>query len=367
MNREESISPFQFGAIKICFLLGTILHSTYISHVTGSESWMIAFTGAIAFLPFLLLYLWLSRRFPGMDLFEITEAVFGAGLGRIISILYLSFFGTMAVSNLISIGVFTTGFYIQGTPTLIITLTIALAATYVLRKGIEPLARLMPMIVILTFGVVLINFLQALPNANFNHMLPMFQRTPLEYLQSTHIAVAIPYGESLLMLVLLPNVRKGTDIKKPLLVSLAATVFIMVLVHVREVISLGSLLTYITFPSYEITRMMDVNAVFARTESLYGMAIMSVSFFKVCIVLYGVARGIAQITRVKDYRPFTLPVAIYLAIYTIAFQYSPYNNIEWNIRVTPIIWSTFECLLPAGTALWAILQSLIRRRKAAYP
>jgi spore germination protein KB len=365
MKQGEHIDILQFGALSVCFLMGTILRTTFINYITDYESWVTSILGAVGFFPVMLVYLWLARKHPGMSLFEINEAVLGPVAGRVLSVLYLMFFLMLAALNYLEVGKFVSGYMIQGSPMLVVLVALSLAVTYVLRKGIEPLARLVVPLVVGAMALLLINSLHILPVTDFGNLLPLFQHTPAQFLQSTHVAMAIPYGESMTMLALLPLVRGQGDVKKPLIANLCLTCAIMVLVHVREAVTLGPLLTVVTLPSYEVVRMIDTGSVLARSESIYAMLLTTLTFVKVCVVVYACVTGLAHVTRVRDHKPLLGIVCAYLAVYATAFQGTLFNNIQWTVNVTPIIWTAFEYVLPLGTAAVAWFQRFGRGRKEA--
>ncbi|MDR2656331.1 MAG: spore germination protein, partial [Oscillospiraceae bacterium] len=145
----DHISVQQWTFTACCFLMGTIMRSGFTNYLMGNESWLIVLTGAIAFIPFMMMYLALARQYPGMNLFEIADASLGKVGGFIVSVLLCVFYVSMATVNLMEVGSFVTAYLIQGTPFLAATLVAALAAAYVLTKGMGALSRLIPAITII--------------------------------------------------------------------------------------------------------------------------------------------------------------------------------------------------------------------------
>ncbi|GHU72257.1 hypothetical protein AGMMS49992_07820 [Clostridia bacterium] len=373
---EEHISGTQWAFTACCFLMGTILRSGMINSIMDNESWLISFTGAVAFIPLMLIYLALTRRFPGMNLFQIADAALGKVGGFIVSAMLCVFYIMLATVNLMEIGSFVTGYLISGTPFLAVMIAAALAAAYVLTKGMGALSRLIPLITILTGAMLLINWAQSLSAADFSNLLPMFNKPAPSYIHATAVALAIPYGESLTMFALMPMVGPQQDMKRPMLGTMAITCAVMLLVHIREIVTLGPMLTYTSLPTYEVMRMIDSSSTFTRTESVFAIQLMTLSFIKATIIIYALSRGLAHITRLELIKPnnatnssgsahkaIVLPVCLFIAVYATTFHETPYNNIAWYVNVAPIIWLVFEAALPIVMLAAGALRG--RRREAA--
>jgi hypothetical protein len=288
-----------------------------------------------------------------MNLFEIADASLGRVGGFIVSVLLCVFYTSMATLNMMEIGSFVTAYLIQGTPFIAATLVAALAAAYVLTKGMGALSRLIPAITIISCIVLMANWCQALTVADFNNLLPIFNKPLGSYVHATLFAVAVPYCESMTMFALLPMVEAGADMKKPAITVYLFTALVMMLVHLRETASLGSLMTYTSQPTFEVMRMVDSGIALVRTESLFAIQLITLTFVKVTVIIYALARGIAHVahfertsSRNAGHKAILVPVCLFVAIYAATFRGTEYNNIEWYVNIAPIVWMFFEAAVP---------------------
>jgi spore germination protein KB len=78
----------------------TVLRSGYIVAVTRHDSWAMAVTGFLFAVPMVAIYAALFRKFPGKNLIEIDDVVFGSIMGKIVSVSYLFFFLSLAALNI---------------------------------------------------------------------------------------------------------------------------------------------------------------------------------------------------------------------------------------------------------------------------
>lgn len=353
----------QLIAIGSCYLLGTIIVSVFISSVALNDSWMIGAIAAVFFIPVLFIYFSLLKKYPGKNLFEMNEAVFGSFLGRIISIIYFLFFLSLCALNIFAASNFLHYFLMPDTPLIAISAFFMLACVYCAKKGIAPIARVSTVFCLAALGVILLNIILSFTQADFEYLFPMFQLKPLDYVQSIHIATAIPFGESIFLLMLAPDLSEKASMKKVYIAVAIFTVIIMTLVHFREVLSLGPLIAYTTLPSYETVRMINIANMLSRVESLFAVLIISLTFFKTVILFHVCVKSVTQIFRLESSRHIFFMLAAFLVIYGITAYDSMSSDIYNGKNILPFIWSFFSAALPLVTLIVSAIKSFILKRK----
>ena len=351
MNDSESISGLQLFSIALCFLFGTVLRSSLLPMAMANDSWMAAFMGAIAYLPQLAILLALARRYPGKSLFQINEAVFGPVAGRALSCVYLYFFITLLAVATFDMGNFVVEFTMRGTPLVVVVSVFSLACCYGARKGAGPLARVSTLLVIGAFLILIVNTLLTLPAAQPRYLLPMFTLPLSRYVQGAHVAASVYYGESIVLFSLLPLMAPGSCPRKPLIAAALLSIPVIFLVQIREVLTLGPLLPFAVQPSYETLRMVDLETVVTRIESIYAFLMVSLTLFKACTILYASASGIAQVTRAESPRPMVFLLGGLAAVYGVKAYGSTLDSLYWTLNVSPFLLTAVEAALPLLTLM----------------
>lgn len=354
---KERISESQLLFAFTCFMQATMLRSVFVSSVTGIDSWAMAFTGALVHLPMLLIYVTLLKWFPGKCLFEINDELFGPLFGRVFSAVYLYFFLTLVGLNSMDASNFVVDFMMPGTPLVLVLAVFLLACAYAIRKGLESYMRLGALMAIGTIVIVLLNFFLVLKDTNLSYLFPMFQQPALKYVQGTHITATIPYGESMVFMMIAPALGHEKSPGRPLVFGLILSSLFMFGIIFRDVICLGPLITYVSLPSFEAVRIINVADIITRIESLYAILNVSLLFFKVCILLYACTRGLAQMTRLKQYKHLALAMTALAFAYSLTIYDSMVEHAYSGSFVAPFLWLIFEYIMP-GIAL---LAALIRR------
>lgn len=347
----NKISQTQLISIGFCYLLGTIVVSVFVSAVAKNECWLVGLLGGIFFIPVLLVYRALTRRHPGKGLFEINTAVFGRVGGRLLSAAYLIFLLSLCALNILEASNFLYYFIIPDTPLVAIAALLMLACVYCVRKGFLAVARVSTLFGLFALAGLLFSALLSLNHANFEFLLPVFNLSALDYLQSGHIAAAIPFGESFVLLFLIPELDERADVGRAYLAVTLLTVCVMTLVHLREVTSLGPLIAYTTQPSYEAVRIINIADILSRMESLFALLLISLTFFKTLILFHLCLRGTAELFCLESADRLVLLLAALLTVYAVDAYGSPSSNIFWGKNVSPFIWSLFTFVLPLLTLI----------------
>lgn len=358
-NEKERISETQLMFSYICFMQATMMRSVFVSGITGVDSWAMAFTGALVHLPMLLGYITLTKWFPGKCLFEINEELFGPVIGRVFSAIYMYFFLTLSALNALDASYFVTDFMMPGTPLLLLLAVLLLACVYAIRKGLESYTRMSPALFFGAIVVVLFNFLLVLKDTNMSYAFPMFQQPLMKFVQGTHITATIPYGEGVLFLMITPSLGQDKGAGRPLLLGLLTSSLFMAGIIFRDVICLGPLITYISLPTFEAVRIINLANVITRIESLYGIVNVSLLYFKICILLYVCTRGLAQMTRLTQYKHLALAVGAFVCVYGLTVYDSMIKHGYSGSFIAPFLWLLFEYIMPSAT----LLAALIRRHR----
>jgi spore germination protein KB len=118
MQQNVKISPYQFAVLVIFFVVGDSILFV-ISNVTimaNQAGWISALLAGIVALCLAYLYNLLIQQYPGLNLFEIIECVFGVWVGRLVIVYYLYWFMVNNGSIVNDIGGFMTTQIMPETP-----------------------------------------------------------------------------------------------------------------------------------------------------------------------------------------------------------------------------------------------------------
>lgn len=346
-----------------CFMQGTVLRAAFIIGITKNDSWAMAFTGLVVTLLLVAIYAALLHRFEEKNLFEINELIFGPVLGKVFSILYLFFFLSLAALNTHDLGDFVVGYMMPGTPLAVVVLLFLLVCVYAVRKGIENLVRLSTVLCIIAMGAVAINVILILKDIQIGFLKPFFQLQLEKYVQGTVTVTAVPMGEILAFTMITPMLGKNRKSGKMMASGLTLSAVFMVIILLRDVMTLGPLVAIFKLPSFESVRYISIAGVLTRMESLYAVVLISLFLFKVGILMYASVLGLAQLLNFKSYSPLTLVCGALIFFYALIVFKSAMENVDWGATTAPFFSLTFEFLLPTISLVVASLKKTNKLRE----
>ena len=339
-----------------CFLQGTMLRSAFVINITRNDSWAMALSGLLFSLLLVAIYATLLRRYKQKSLFEINELVFGPVLGKLLSLLYLFFFLTLAALNTHDLGDFVVGYMMPETPLPAVILLFMIVCIYAIRKGVQNMVRISTVLCIIAISAIAINSILILKDIQLGFLKPFFQLPLEKYIQATTTVTAIPLGEILAFTMITPMLGTKEKPGKMMALGLSLSAALLMIIMLRDITTMGPLVSIVRLPSFESVRYISVAGVLTRMESLYAVILISLFLFKVVILLYASVLGLAQLMNFKSYSPLALICGGFVFFYALIVYKSLMENFDWGATTAAFFALTFELLLPAITLVAASLK-----------
>ncbi|WP_052446798.1 GerAB/ArcD/ProY family transporter [Candidatus Soleaferrea massiliensis] len=363
MKLEKGIiSSSQLIFLIGIFIQGSIFSTTFVFDITPKDVWLALLTSFAVMALFALVYVKLMQKFPGKNLIQLNNIVFGPYLGKMVSVLYIIFFILMATANLRFLSDFIAGLFMVDTPVIIFAVMLVFACAWAVRNGVETLARIsLIFLVIVSISVILIVILTA-SKFEFNNLLPVLNVPLMDFIQANHIILTIFFGEIFVFMMLIPYINNMKKAKKSVLLGLtigAATMFISS-VMVSGV--LGNMANIAGSPIITTIRQIEVAKVLTRMDFIVvGMLIFSI-FMKISVIHYAVALGIGHLFNLQSYKPVVIPIGIIFIGLVVPMHDNPVSQVESAMKTWPFFASIFEFLLPVITLLVAALRRLPKKQ-----
>jgi spore germination protein KB len=359
MNVEKGkICSMQLFFLFAGFVQGSVLLVDFAIGISESQTWMVILIGLGLAIPFVLSYVALAKRFPGMNVVQINDAVYGRFLGKTLSLYYIFFFLMTLSFNIRDVGELYITFLMQDTSFIFLLVAFSATCAYAVSKGLEVLARISHLIALIGIFVPICTTILLIDQMDFSNFLPLFELPFARMLHGIHIMMAIPFCETLVFLMIMASLDKAEKAKKSILSGLLVGTVSLFIVAVRNTAVLGNTQTIWTSPSFQSTRLIDIGTVLTRMDFLIGIAQTFLIFFKCCLFLYASVTAIAQIFNLKTYIPLVLPVAgIEVILAATVFQ-SKVDHAEISQNAGIIYSAPLMFLIPPLTPLIAKLRNL---------
>lgn len=355
------ISSSQLLFLTAAFVQGSSLLIAFTHGITKQDTWLVVITGFAVMLPFIWAYVSLAQKFPGKNLVQIMEIVYGSYLGKLISVLYISFPFQVMSQNLRFIGDFFLTYMYPKTPLIVILILFTFVCAWAVRGGIEVIARISLVTVAITLIVDILTFLLLFEEMTFTNFLPVFELSLKDFIHGTHVMVAFPYGELVVFLMVIPYVNKINQAKNSVSMGLFIGMFTLLIITVKDIAALGILTTVLASPSFEAVRLIDIGKIITRMELLVAVVLLITLFIKVSVFYYASVLGIAQLFRLRTYVPLVIPVGILCVFFALQSQVTSIELAQKAAKIWPN-YAMLYLLIPILTLLIAILRRLPQKQ-----
>ncbi len=165
---------------------------------------------------------------------------------------------------------------------------------------------------------------------------------------------------SLVFLILLPYADREANVKKSFFLGLLFGALYLLITFLRDIATLGTALMFLTEPSYEAVRLINVMDVFSRLEIIFAFAMIVMRVFKLSVLFCAIVRGVEDtFHRTFPKKLGLLTVISVLSISCAIFFFQTGMTLpEWFRHTGAYIFAVFEMVLPLITLIVALLRRL---------
>lgn len=359
------ILPRQYVMLVIVFIVGSVLLLSFMDNMLMQDAWSAIPGGLLISLPFILCYAYLCKRFPGKNILEINDIVFGVVIGRFLSLFYVVFFFALLSFNLRDMADFYTGLVLTDTPLSFFLVVTALVSSYAVGKGIVPLARLCVFILGYTLITIAFTSLLLTTRMDLNNFLPAFE-TPLPVLlRGYHIIAALPLCEVFVFMMVMPGVDRPEKLTRMTLSGVGVAALLLLIISLRNTAVLGMSSSIQVGNSYQAVRMISIGDLFTRIELFLAISITSCLFVKIATCHFALVKGVTHVLGLRTGKPLIVP----LGLLCVVLGYICYDSTIAHATLTSKYNMFYplmpEFILPPVTVLVAALRHRSGVQKAA--
>ncbi|HMM06750.1 MAG TPA: endospore germination permease [Clostridiales bacterium] len=341
-------------------LCGSLLGGAF---SVGQDSWIAVLFIGVFYLPLILIYSRICSLFPGKNLFDIIQDLFG-NIGGALTFLLLTFYTVIVTAlQLRNFTELTAVVSLNETPKIPIMIILLLPVMYIAKGGITLIGRW----AIITCAIIVINiFLTLIFSFNIidiTNLLPMMDHSFTEISSDAFSLGAIAVGETVMVMGLMGQLQKKDSPYKVFLPGVLIGVGLFALVLMRNILVLGTDLEQeAKFSTYMAVRIINVGSFFERVESLISLSLILLGFTKMAVFLSTASMGAARLFKIENHTRFIIPISLLiLAVGSIVFK-SAFEMYE-TARVYWAFALPFQVLIPV--ALWVTAEIKVRKGRNA--
>ncbi|MGI6421244.1 MAG: GerAB/ArcD/ProY family transporter [Syntrophomonadaceae bacterium] len=349
MNIEqEKISSLQLMAL-IFFSVSGAVGIFYPGSIVGNNMWLAYLAGFLAALLLVWIVLKLYNYYPGKNLIEINEYIYGPLGGKIISLLYVWYFFHLATKILHHYAAYISTVMLNLTPREVIILcTLALAA-YMVYNGVQVMGRcalaLLPAILFIFLFILSTISNEIKPVA----LLPIMDIPVRDFLKATFNTAIYPFGEIIIYLMLFRFLSEQKKLGSSIIWGMSLGMINIVALTLLAITVLQNLGSIYTYPVHAMITRIDIANIITRVDVLGGSAGLLLGIMKIAVLYYAATLGAAQLLKLSSYTPLVLPMGLLLFDFSI-LQFPDANSVfNYHIMTYPYFAMIFEFIFPALT------------------
>lgn len=358
--RKEEISQSQAYILMITFIIGT---SLAVSSYSGSEqdSWISKLIALALSIPMVIIYGSILKDHLGKDIFQILEYIFGKIIGKIIISSYVIYFFHLGAIDLRNITEFIQICSLPDTPQYFTALFIGILGIYILKAGLEVIARVNKFVTPILIFIISITLIGVIPKADMTNFLPILKNGWSPVIKDGFSKFSLGLGETVIFLAFLNNVKEKDESIKIYLKGIILGSIIIFSVTIRNISVLGfPSLASSVFPSYDAVSLINIGNFVRGVEIIIAIVLAVAGFIKVSVCLLASSIGVSRLFNFSDYKWVSAPLGLLMVSLSFVIFDSTMHMVEWgNIYKYYVI--PFQVILPVLILFASKLKK--RRRK----
>ena len=362
--KEGNIGLKEAIALTTLVIASKILYTSpsAVINSTGTAGW---YTTIISFLISLFFFFILSLlmdRFPGKNLIEIFEVVFGKIIGKFFNLLfccYVIYYSSMGVREFLEM---IKSYNLPRTPPSVILTSFLVVSLIIAYKGLEVIAKISyvvfyPILIILALILIL-----TFPYYNIDYLKPFWgyglkTTFPIGFLRSS------AYEEFLTVFMITKSIKSTKDVKTAGFISLSLAVLIFSISLLVYTIVFGYAQASEPLSGmFELSKIIYFNRYFQRVESFFIFIWVIASLITVSLSFYISIFIYCKTFNIKNHKPILFPFAFLM--YMIALI--P-KNISELTEINLLFIRQYSMIMIYGIPLLAFLVAIIFKKKDKLP
>jgi spore germination protein len=360
IRNNDHISPYQLSMIIIMTVIGVgvfnLVHT--VAKYGGNDGWIIMAALGLVHIILAFLLIKLSCRFPGQTFPEYIQKIIGVIPGKILVFIISSYIMLNLAYEVREFTEVAKMFLLPRTPTEIIIFALVLVCVYVVRGGVESVARLVE----ITFPILFIPFflvlIPGLPNLDLTNLLPVGSDMGIKFQRmiphAPHAFRGIEY-----ILFYIGFMEKPQRAYKPVAWGLVFVTVFYTLVSIIGLSAFGAKsATKAIWPLLIYIRNINIPGLFIERLDGVILSLWVITVFTTIITgFFIVTFSLSKIFNTEEQKQFALPLMI--VIYYLALQPAGLAELyKWGDWIFKYVSSIFIYVVPIVALFIAAIRRL---------
>lgn len=344
MLEKGRISVAQFTILVFLVTTGDsiLVLPSSVAAEAKNDSWISGICALGLGLLIIMLFYQVSKLFPDLTFVEYSEKIFGSFFGKSLAFFFLLYPFLSVALLLRELGDFLTTQILPNTPMEAITILFILFVIYGTRLGLETWIRAGQVFLPFFIVLVVVFFAFLAPQFDMKNLQPVMGDGIKPVIRGSIIFTAFPFMETLIVMIMIfpyVKINRQKDLRNAMLIGQTAGGILLIFMMLTSLLVFGGeLVAHQQYPSYSLAKKLNIGKFLERVEAIIAILWMITIFIKSIFYFYSSTLGLAQLLKLNDYRPLTLPLGMILIVLSI--EVAP--NITYYNEFISKYWPLFD-------------------------
>jgi spore germination protein KB len=347
LTKRQATILFTLFQIGSAFLL---IPST-LTAIAKQDAWISVVISVGLFMLCIPIYIAIANQLQGKSMHEYLIALLGKWVGSgIMCVFVICVPILIIIMTLRNLGDFLTTSIMPETPVEIIYVLMLIAVYLIVRAGIVVIGRSVEILFIIIPFLFVLNVASLVPSMKLYNLLPVLEYGWKPVMLASFPLFGFPYLECVVFLYLVSYLKQTHLWNKAVIHStlISGSMYLVMIIITTAVLSEG-VTSNLTYSSYFVVRSISIADFIERYEILITVFWYIAIFFRLSLLLFISAHGLAEVCRLQDANPLLIPIVLFTFVmcywiwpntsYVIQFiQVYPWYAMVFGIIGPAMIW-----------------------------
>ena len=297
----------------------------------------------------------LGRRFPGQTVVEYGRTLLGPFPGFALGLLYAGFFIYINAFVVRELAEMLTANFYEETPVAVFVAGIVLFSIYIVRCGLEVLARVNDMAVLLIMVMLALLGLVVIPGVRPEHFFPVLEEGFTPVVRGT-LPGAVFFAESFIMLMLTPSLARPAEVRAVVAKGMLFLGLLQLLVVIAVTGVLGANTTNLLYPVLNVARLIRPSRFLTNVDPLVLLPWLMGGLLKVAVFHYCATLAAVRLFRTGGFGAAAVVCGVALGVLAVILWEDVLELADQIARVIPPFFLSIQVGIPLLLLLAAVLK-----------
>lgn len=275
------------------------------------DTWIALLTAFVFVIPIIFMYGRIIRIFPGRDIFDMFQELFGGFFGKVLTIIFVWYCIHLGALILKNYSEFIVTLQMPETKEIALMIILIPCIIYISKKGVNCLSKWATIIFVIVLFVAGFTSILSLKHMDFQNILPIAEHGFKDMSRSALNIVLFPFGEIVLFLSFGKSFNKRDNPYKTYFIAVSIMVFLLLVLVLRNVLVLGAEMhAKELYESYSAVKVININESLSRFESTISLTFILSCIGKIVVCVLSASKGLSKLVKIDDYKAFVVPSSV---------------------------------------------------------